>query len=75
MKRNGLHTFVALPKRYVVERSFACLEKCRRLSKNCGRKHDTSLRIVVLASAYLILKWSWTVSNIQPQYSQQIPMK
>ena len=35
VKRNGLHTFVVLPKRWVVERSFAWLEKCRRLWKNC----------------------------------------
>ena len=33
VKRNELHTFVVLPKRWVVERSFAWLEKCRRLWK------------------------------------------
>jgi len=29
-KRNELRTFAVLPKRWVVERSFAWLEKCRR---------------------------------------------
>jgi len=29
-KRNKLRTFAVLPKRWVVERSFAWLEKCRR---------------------------------------------
>ena len=43
VKRNQLHTFVVLPKRWVVERSFAWLEKCRRLWKNCERKLNTSL--------------------------------
>ena len=38
VKRNELHTFVVLPKRWVVERSFAWLEKCRRLWKNCETK-------------------------------------
>ena len=38
VKRSELHTFVVLPKRWVVERSFAWLEKCRRLWKNCERK-------------------------------------
>ena len=38
VKRNELHTFVVLPKRWVVERSFAWLEKCRRLWKNCGKE-------------------------------------
>ena len=33
-----------LPKRWVVERSFAWLEKCRRLWKNCERKLNTSRR-------------------------------
>lgn len=45
IKRSKLHTFVVLPKRWVVERSFAWLEKCRRLWKNCERKLNTSLQI------------------------------
>ena len=53
VKHNELHTFVALPKRWVVERSFAWLEKCRRLSKNCEGKLNTSLQMVVLAFAVL----------------------
>ena len=47
VKRNELHTFVVLPKRWVVERSFAWLEKCRRLWKNCEGKLNTSLQMVV----------------------------
>ena len=58
VKRNGLHTFVVLPKRWVVERSFAWLEKCRRLWKNCEGKLNTSLQMVVLAFAVLILRRS-----------------
>ena len=58
VKRNELHTFVVLPKRWVVERSFAWLEKCRRLWKNCEGKFNTSLQMVVLAFAVLILKRS-----------------
>ena len=54
-ERNELHTFV-VPKRWVVERSFAWLEKCRRLWKNCERKLNTSLQMVVLAFTVLILK-------------------
>ena len=56
VKRNELHTFVVLPKRWVVERSFGWLEQCRRLWKNCERKLNTSLQMVVLAFAVLILK-------------------
>ena len=56
VKRNELHTFVVLPKRWVVERSFAWLEKCRRLWKNCEGKLNTSLQMVVLSFAVLILK-------------------
>ena len=56
VKLSELHTFVALPKRWVVERSFAWLEKCRRLWKNCERKLNTSLQMVVLAFTALILK-------------------
>ena len=56
VKRSELHTFVVLPKRWVLERSFAWLEKCRRLWKNCERKLNTSLQMVVLAFATLILR-------------------
>ena len=56
VKRNELHKFVVMPKRWVVERSFAWLEKCRRLWKNCERKLHTSLQFVVLAFLHLLLK-------------------
>ena len=56
VKRNELHTFVVLPKRWVVERSFSWIEKCRRLWKNCERKLSTSLQMVVLAFVSLLLK-------------------
>ena len=56
VKRNELHPFVVIPKRWVVERSFAWLEKCRRLWKNCERKLATSRTMVVLAFLALLLK-------------------
>jgi len=57
-KRSELHTFAVIPKRWVVERSFAWLEKCRRLWKNCERKLNTSLNMVALAFLVLLLKRS-----------------
>ena len=56
VKRNELHAFVVLPKRWVVERSFGWLDKCRRLWKNCERALNTSMQMVVPAFAVLILK-------------------
>ncbi|BDG76746.1 hypothetical protein wHmt_13040 [Wolbachia pipientis] len=47
IKRSELHTFVVLPKRWVVERSFAWLEKCRRLWK------------IASESSILAYKWSF----------------
>ncbi|QYF49111.1 hypothetical protein RHABOEDO_001380 [Candidatus Rhabdochlamydia oedothoracis] len=41
---------------WVVERSFAWIEKCRRLWENCERKLHTSLNMVVLAFIALLLK-------------------
>ncbi len=55
-KRNELHKFAVIPKRWVVERSFAWLEKCRRLWKNCERKINTSIQMVNLAFVALLLK-------------------
>jgi hypothetical protein len=47
---------MVLPKIWVVEGSFAWLEKRRRLWKNCEGKLNTSLQMVVLAFTALILK-------------------
>ena len=55
-KRNELHTFEVIPKRWVGERSFGWLEKCRRLWKNCERKLNTYRKMVILAFLYLIIK-------------------
>jgi len=56
VKRNELHTFVVLPKRWVVERSSSWLEKCRRLWKNCEREISTSVQMVYLAFISLLLR-------------------
>lgn len=41
-KRNEIHKFAIIPKRWVVERTFGWLDKCRRLWKNCERRlHNT----------------------------------
>ncbi len=57
-KRNELHQFKVIPKRWVVERSFGWLEKCRRLWKNAERKLNTSLSFVHLAFLVLLLRRS-----------------
>ncbi len=55
-KRNELHTFKVIPKRWVVERSLGWLEKCRRLWKNCEGDLNTSLQFVNLAFLVLLLR-------------------
>ena len=55
-KRSELHTFAVIPKRWVVERSFAWLEKNRRLWKNCERLLNTSLQFIHLAFLTVLLK-------------------
>ena len=57
-RRSELHTFKVMPKRWIVERSFAWLEKNRRLWKNCERKLNTSLQFIHLAFLALLLKRS-----------------
>jgi transposase len=54
--RPKLHEFQVMPKRWVVERTFAWLEKYRRLSKNFERKISTSKQMVVFACLALLLK-------------------
>lgn len=48
--------FEVIPQRWVVERSFAWLEKCRRLWKNCERYLHTSLQFVILSFLALLAR-------------------
>ena len=57
-RRSELRTFQVMPKRWIVERSFAWLEKNRRLWKNCERWLNTSLQFVHLAFLALLLRRS-----------------
>ena len=55
-KRNKLHEFKVIPKRWVVERSFAWLEKSRRLWKNCERLLTSSLAMMKLGFIRILLR-------------------
>ena len=56
VKRNELHKFAVIPKRWIVERSFSWLDHCRRLWKNCERKLHTTHQMVSFAFISLLLK-------------------
>jgi len=55
-KSNGLRGFVVVPKRWIVERSNAWLEKCRLLWKNCESQLTTSVAAIKLCFIRLILR-------------------
>ncbi len=55
-KRSELHSFAVMPQRWVVERSFAWLESCRRLWKNTERKLNTSLQFTYLDFLAVLLR-------------------
>ena len=54
-KRNELHTFAVIPKRWVVERTFGWLDKYRRLWKNCERKISNTLQMTIIAFVRLLV--------------------
>ena len=56
VKRNELHKFAVLPKRWIVERSFGWLEDYRLLWKNCERKIHNTLQAIKLAFVSLLLR-------------------
>lgn len=55
-KRSELHTFKVIPKRWVVERTFSWLEKCRRLWRNCEGLISSSVGMVRIALLRVLLK-------------------
>ncbi|EOO57799.1 hypothetical protein IKE_06287 [Bacillus cereus VD196] len=56
IKRSELHKFVVLPKRWIVERTFAWLENYHRLWKNCERTLENSRKSCLLAGVVILLK-------------------
>ena len=56
VKLSALHTFVVIPKRWIVERSFAWLDKCRLLWKNCECFLSSTLAAVKFAFLSLLLR-------------------
>ena len=55
-KRNELHKFEVIPKRWIVERTFGWLDKYHRFWKNCERKIYNTLQLVNLVFIRLMLK-------------------
>ena len=56
VKRNELHRFVVLPRRWVVERLFGWLDKFRRLWKNCERKLFISAQILTFVLISILIR-------------------
>jgi len=52
----GQRGFQVLPRRWVVERTFAWLMRCRRLGRDHERRRDSSESMVRVASIHLMLK-------------------
>ena len=55
-KRNELHKFAVIPKRWIVERSLGWLDHFRRLWKNCERKLYTLHQMVTFAFTSVLIR-------------------
>jgi putative transposase len=55
IKRNELHTFKILPKRWIVERTFSWIDTNRRNSKNYERLNNTCVAMVHLSAIRIML--------------------
>ena len=56
VKRTELHTFTVLPKRWIVERTIAWLNRCRRLAKDWECLNRKGFAFLRLASIRLMLR-------------------
>ena len=56
VKRTELHKFVVLPKRWIVERTFAWISRNRRLARDFERYVSTVVAFVRLAMIRIILR-------------------
>ena len=58
VKRTDQHLFKVLPKRWIVERTFAWLNWSRRLSKDYELRHSSAESIIYIAFAHMLLRRS-----------------
>ena len=58
VKRTDQHLFKVLPKRWIVERTFAWLNWSRRLSKDYELRHTSAETIIHIAFAHMLLRRS-----------------
>jgi transposase len=56
VRRSQLHTFIVLPKRWIVERTFAWLNRCRRLAKDWECLNRNALAFLRWASIRLMIR-------------------
>gem|GEM_PF-149974 len=66
IRRDELHTFKVLPKRWIVERTFAWIDTNRRNSKNYERLNETSVAMVHLSAIRIMLNRFLTASKNLP---------
>jgi transposase len=67
----GSKGFVLLPKRWVVERTFAWLGRCRRHSKDYERRTDSSESMLRVSAMHLMLK-RLKPSNVYPPFRYRL---
>jgi transposase len=58
IKRTDQHLFKVLPKRWIVERTFAWLNWSRRLSKDYELRHSSAESMIYIAFAHMLLRRS-----------------
>ncbi len=68
----GVKGFVLLPKRWVVERTFAWLMRCRRLGRDHERRTDSSEAMVQISSIHLMLKRLKPQPNLYPPFRYRL---
>ena len=57
VKRNELHTFVVLPKRWIIERTNAWISKARRLAREYEKKIRNQESMMYVRMVQLMVRW------------------
>ena len=68
----GAKGFVLLPKRWVIERTFAWLMRCRRLGRDPARRTDSCDAMVRVSSIHLMLKRLKPHKDLYPPFRYRL---
>ena len=72
VRRCDRHRFVVLPKRWIIERTFAWISRCRRLARDYERPPETLAGLHLVAFVILMLRRAGDLALVHNSLNEEL---